>query len=614
MRSLNPVSKKPVKLGGMPPAPNKMCSCIRVKPRALVWIGPRTVETSEVAAVATGVQAYPVSGVGSAIEPLVEQVKSETPDIGDHLNYFSCAVLDKDSKTLRIATDVLGMGIVFYTIHQGQMVFSSHQTFIRYFLQSECSPDWNGVFKYLLLGYCIGKNSLLEGVKVLDPGCLLVVNDGECNVKEYRPIKDIRIRRDLSLDQACDMIWAQWMEQFKGYLRVAGKPFLGLLSGGWDSRLITSTLANLGAVKATYSSGQHTMTRYGMIEEKAIIKEVAAFLEVKNHYVPLQRNPIGTEYFRWIRILDFCTNWHLWAVKLVNFLPFEKGIYIDGIFLDTVLRAVPHTIRLLDLVPEDVWPYVQRKDVDAVGKILLRYYMEGGSHPGVPVELWKDVLDPEYLEIQCKCFETELLRELSSIENDDFFTVYVLKNESRRGIAYLPKAMFGSKGAVVSPGCNHRLIEKVLSVSLEMRMNGSLQIALLEHSRKGLSDIISTNTEDLKRLKPYIRRTYSGDIGVLGLLFKIIPEKHLKRLYKTFIRTRLAFMLYAVMKTLGITSVIFDDLYIVEEIIKNPPTVFMDLLTPRIREAIGAGKRGELLQYALFLRQILVLDKFFSIQ
>ena len=132
---------------------------------------------------------------------------------------------------------------------------------------------------------------------------------------------------------------------------------------------------------------------------------------------------------------------------------------------------------------------------------------------------------------------------------------------------------------------------------MAIRLDHSLYKGLLERSKPGLSLIPSTNTKDFDGLGPYLTDSIS-DLSwqgqLLGRIKPISPSIH-----RALTRR----------KTLGREK---RNGRWAQEVIENPPSVFMDVLTSEVRNAIRNGNGEYLKPYRFFLDRIKILDHFFS--
>jgi hypothetical protein len=137
-----------------------------------------------------------------------------------------------------------------------------------------------------------------------------------------------------------------------------------------------------------------------------------------------------------------------------------------------------------------------------------------------------------------------------------------------------------------------------MAVPLRMKRDNSLHRCLLERTRRGLSEIPSTHTENEKTLRPYLKSIFFSNYEEL-FLFGL---NHLPQRLSWHIWRSLAGIAYLFPQTRAI----------VDEAIANPPTVLAHFLAPNLREAIEKHNRRELAKYAYHLQGILLLERFYS--
>ena len=577
-----------------------------------MWEGPKTISGSDYDAIATGVQWKRISSFNSALEYLTAQFQSENPKIRNYFDYFSCAIIDKRKNRCILATDPLGIAQVVYYVDDSVLVFSSHQSFIRRYLGDNITICWDAVFEYLLIQHLIGNKTLIEGVKLLPPGYILELQGSDWNMAPYAKLGNIRINTQITVEEACQLLWDHLDEKFRHYESLTKKNFIGLLSGGWDTRLITSFLARTGRLRETFTTEQSVRLGDMYVVEEKIARDVANFIGVNNRFVrPSATRKRGERFYKLPRIVDYSTTYHKWSLSLAEALPQGECILTDGFLGDVLIRGTH--------IPDDLQRCVEEGNKEKASELTFAEYVSGVSHGSASdvyypdAESWKRILDPQFISDSTEHLKQAIINEFQDIQCENFVTAYQLKNRQRRCISWLPTAIFGSAGAVILPFCDLKFVEIALAIPNEMKQNQLLYKCLLERTKSGLSEIPSTNTKDIEKLRPYLTRAYIGDMSALRLFSYIFPKKYLKRLYRIFMRTRVAALLYSLLyKRLGMASRIFENFLIADEIIRNPPTTFMNLLTPEIRDAIYARNRGKLAQYASYLRHILVLDKFFS--
>lgn len=269
-------------------------------------------------------------------------------------------------------------------------------------------------------------------------------------------------------------------------------------------------------------------------------------------------------------------------------LPYDKFVFADGFFGDLILRETYTTSELHECIIN--------KDRKQAIEILYNQY-RNGLHTFMPtMEKWKSVINAGHIENFSTTLKHDIYREIYNTYSENFVTSYVLKNRVRRGISSLPRLIFGRKGTVITPFCDFEFVQKALSIPIEFKLNQSLYKALLERSKPGLSNIASTNTKDAAKLKPYLVNPLS-DQSWRGQIVSVMRE-HYPRLHR-------------VLK--GIKNIVSEngDSVWVREVFEDPPLIFMDVLTPELKQAIKSGNVEYIKRYHFFLEKIMLLDRFF---
>lgn len=553
-----------------------------------MWQGPKMLVGSNYDAVATGVQWRKISNCKASLEYLASALLTEEREIGNYFDYFSCAIIDNNSDHAILATDPLGMGPVLYKLDSEVLVFSSHQSFLKSYLRDDVGINWQAVFEYLIIGHNIGNKTLLENVNVLPPGCKLEMCQNESQVVQYARFDNVNIEKKMTLEDATDMIFEHMMKKCGGYSTLAKKPFATSLSGGWDSRFIASLLARTGKLAMTYTT-QQSGTRFQnrLISEKKIAQEVAKYIGVNNKFIaPLSGR--GGSLNEQARIMDFATWFHDWSFAMTERLPYDNFVLADGFFGDVWLTGTYITPELYDCIID--------KNRKTAIKTLHLQYLNGFNWFMPRIEMWKKVINPQYVDNFTDLLMREISKEIYNTYSENFISSYLFKNRGRRGISSLPRLIFGRKGAVILPFCDFEFFQKALAIPIEFKLNHSLYNALLERSNSGLSKIVSTNTKDADKLEPYLVDPLSGQ-SWRGQIVSMI-RGHYPRLH-------------GVLK--GVKNMVSGtgDSIWVKEVFEDPPLVFMDILEPELKQAIKNGNVAYVKQYRYFLERIMLLDLFF---
>ncbi|MEM9626066.1 MAG: asparagine synthase (glutamine-hydrolyzing) [Pseudomonadota bacterium] len=165
-------------------------------------------------------------------------------DFVDHLRgMFGCAIWDPNLRRLIGVRDRFGIKPFYYAVVDRLLVFASEAKAILPFLDDiETDPD--ALAEYLTFQYTIGEQTLFRHIKQLMPAHMLIVENGEINIRRYWDV-------DYSLDW--DHSERYFLNELPNYLHESvdvhlrsDVPVATYLSGGIDSSIITMIAAEKG--------------------------------------------------------------------------------------------------------------------------------------------------------------------------------------------------------------------------------------------------------------------------------------------------------------------------------------------------------------------------------
>jgi asparagine synthase (glutamine-hydrolysing) len=206
----------------------------------------------------------------------------------EHLDgMFAIALWDASRQRLVLARDRLGKKPLVWTkLADGTLAFASELKAFHGLPGFRAEPDLAALDAYLALGYVPGTRTGLRGVQRLEPGSLLVVENGHEHVERYwQP----RIEREVASDD-------EWLERVRAAVtdavrkRLASDVPLGaLLSGGIDSAVVVALMAGaspdpvrtftVGFADAAYDERHYARAvadRFGTRHEEIVLEPDAA--------------------------------------------------------------------------------------------------------------------------------------------------------------------------------------------------------------------------------------------------------------------------------------------------------------------------------------------------
>jgi asparagine synthase (glutamine-hydrolysing) len=200
---------------------------------------------------------------------------------------FAIALWDASRQRLVLARDRLGKKPLVWTkLPDGTLAFASELKAFHGLPGFHAEPDLAALDAYLALGYVPGTRTGLLGVQRLEPGSLLVVENGSEHVERYwQPT----VEHDVASDD-------EWLERVHAEVTAAVRkrlasdvPLGALLSGGIDSAIVVALMAaasaepvrtfTVGFADAAYDEREYARTvadRYGTRHEEIVLEPNAA--------------------------------------------------------------------------------------------------------------------------------------------------------------------------------------------------------------------------------------------------------------------------------------------------------------------------------------------------
>ncbi len=191
----------------------------------------------------------------SDTEVLVHLYEEKGPDFVEELNgMFAIALYDARRKRLVLARDHLGIKPVFFSLDERGLVFGSE---VKVLLASgwvKRELDVDQVGQFLAWEYVPGSGTLLQGVRKLEAGHLMVVDvpSGLARVQRYW---DLPLSEETPAQGSAED-WAQRVDEAVArsvrMQLMSDVPLGAFLSGGVDSSLVVS---HMGGSAQTFSIG-----------------------------------------------------------------------------------------------------------------------------------------------------------------------------------------------------------------------------------------------------------------------------------------------------------------------------------------------------------------------
>lgn len=197
---------------------------------------------------------------------------------------FGLALWDTTRRRLLVARDRLGIKPLYYAQIGRALAFSSEAKALTLLPSYRPGVDAEALRQYLCLGYVPAPLSLYQGVRKLEPGCLLTAVDGGITVERYW---EYRETTDRSLDDE------EWADRFRAVLgdcvqkqMVSDVPLGAFLSGGIDSSAIVAMMSRFSDIPVkTYSVGFDTGPAAKFYNELPYARQVASDFSTDHHEI-----------------------------------------------------------------------------------------------------------------------------------------------------------------------------------------------------------------------------------------------------------------------------------------------------------------------------------------
>ena len=158
---------------------------------------------------------------------------------------FSIAVWDSKEKVMFLIRDRLGEKPLYYSLLNGNIVFSSELKAIRKFYKEKLTISKKAFDLFFYTGFVPAPYSIFEEINKLNPGQLIIYKDGLIKKKNYWSIKSTYIdsikNRKKELEPKVDKVHNLIKESVKNCM-IADVEVGCFLSGGIDSSLMAAIM------------------------------------------------------------------------------------------------------------------------------------------------------------------------------------------------------------------------------------------------------------------------------------------------------------------------------------------------------------------------------------
>lgn len=152
---------------------------------------------------------------------------------------FAFAIWDQNTKVLLLARDRVGIKPLYYSITVNAIVFASEIKAILADPAINRTIDANIIDRFLTFLYVPGQDTLLQGIRKLEPGHYLLVRDQKVEIHQYWDLSFARSRPIRNIQDSEQELLSLLAESVRVHM-IADVPVGVLLSGGIDSTAVLS--------------------------------------------------------------------------------------------------------------------------------------------------------------------------------------------------------------------------------------------------------------------------------------------------------------------------------------------------------------------------------------
>jgi asparagine synthetase B (glutamine-hydrolysing) len=216
-------------------------------------------------------------------KPSLFQLQDHRLEPGVHCK-GNIAIVDKDNKTIYLATEWTGSFPLYYTRVEGGLLFSSHLRPLSKAIRA--TPDPIGIIQIMRDGFILGGRTCFKEIRRLMPGQALTYQPLNKRLTIY---ESSRAWRDwdgqIDFGELVNETWMTFLNAMRRCLEFSRQHAL-MASGGWDTRLLLSAFRQLNedVNLLCYTHGDLKS------REISITKQMVEDLGIKHHLEPIDGN------------------------------------------------------------------------------------------------------------------------------------------------------------------------------------------------------------------------------------------------------------------------------------------------------------------------------------
>lgn len=231
---------------------------------------------------------------------------------GDFIIY----IINNNNNSIFILNDIFGRLPLYYNVSENGITVSRYLRFIK-LVNNELQFNKIAISQFLLLGYMLGKHTILDSVFHLRPGSLIKIESSKVSVEIIHEFNfENRKYRDRNFEENITNLSNLFSEAAINRLQGADKNIVAL-SGGLDSRAIAACLkkhnSSFIAVTMKYKTG-YTET------EGIVAEQMASILNLDWKFLDVFP-PTGEDIYQLLRVKEGMN-----SLFMAGIIPFYKEI------------------------------------------------------------------------------------------------------------------------------------------------------------------------------------------------------------------------------------------------------------------------------------------------
>ena len=155
---------------------------------------------------------------------------------------FGFAIYDRNDGTVYVARDRIGIKPLYYSLHDGTLIFASEIKAILKYPGFSASENMNALSSYLSYRYPIGEETLFANIKSLSPGCYLQVTGPDVKKIRYWELPIVAGKEDNGEDYYRNRL-RELLASAVHYQMRSDVPIGAYLSGGLDSSITVALMS-----------------------------------------------------------------------------------------------------------------------------------------------------------------------------------------------------------------------------------------------------------------------------------------------------------------------------------------------------------------------------------